>query len=183
MVWDGRPLWSDVRFVGRDGSHHRAPEILLSFDAQRYRTDPEIHRCGAARAIESVFFCADEPARAGRLCLRLDFVDVSRCVAVMVWKKLVPNNLKSPTAQIGDERTRVADTAEREELLFTCIVGREVRVTWRIDRIKVRLRIENGSIRFTADRCFYCGRMGAACNNNQIRSGERGLWFAQTARR
>ena len=86
----------------------------------------------------------------------------------MIWEKLVPNNLKSPTAQIGDERSRISDATEREELLLMGIVGREVRVTWRIDRIKLRLRIENGGIRFTADRRFYCGRMGAACNNNQI---------------
>ena len=76
-----------------------------------------------AWAIESVFFRADETARASGSCLGFDFADIFRRIAVVIGKKLVPDNFESPTAQIGDERGGIADAAKREEVLFARIVA------------------------------------------------------------
>src|SRR5258707_8561696 len=56
-----------------------------------------------------------------------------------------------------------------------------MRVTWRINRIKFRLCVENRGVRFSVNRCFHRRRVRAARDNNEICSGQSRLWLAQTA--
>ena len=156
-------LASRVGFSRFDQRHDCAPEVVYAFNPQRYGANPEVERRPASRAVEAVFLRADHATGANGASRRFDYANVVARIAMVIGEKLVPDNLKTPIAQVSDKSRRIPDSAKREELFFARFPLSQVRMKWRKNGFKFGAGVKYRSLRFAVN-----GRLPRLANEDCV---------------
>ena len=170
--------------TGEDG----APEFLAAVDVQRNAAEVHGKRIPAGvvtqiAQIEEILFGTEQRFGTGAAGFGRNRQSVARRVEVMIGKKFVSRDLKTPFAEIGEKRRGIADAAKGEELFRA--KGQNVdggMACGKINRIELGPGVEDGSVRILADGGFDGGGVVAAGDDENVGASEGRTRLAQAPR-